>query len=255
LIGSWLWIKEGTINGYAWLRATDAGQIAIKFHETDGRVLELSGYAFEIEGTVYYVVTPDTGSYFRFYEGAKDVPGHMLSRVEFVNDDEAFVWVSMWNEASAPPGWSAKGHSLGGTTGGVMVDVSRDALRAALRDDPYRVMNFRIGPYYKVPSSRQSLDALDGTAWLIDDGSKCAVGFAGASSGFQGEVTWSGDCRDGRANGHGLLELKVKGAIEQRYEGTLVDGLRHGVGRCSNGKSSEWKTCQYEFGRGVKATK
>ena len=250
-IGDWLWTKDGRIGGFVRLRATTTGQVAIEFHGADGRALELSGYASEIEGTVYYVVTPDAGSYFRFFKNAKDVPGHMLARVEFMNDDEAFVWVSTWDEASVPSGWSAKKLTLAEYTGGVLVDVSRDTLRAALRDNPYRVVNFRIGPYYRLPSSRQPLQA---TSWLVDNRSRCAVGLDSRRLKDNLEVTWSGNCRDGRADGFGLLELKAKDGI-RRFEGTLADGLQHGVGRCSDAKSSEWTTCQFEFGKEVKAAK
>ena len=251
VIGNWLWTENGKVGGLVRLRATDNGQVAIEFNKADNQVLELSGYASDIEGTVYYVVTPDTGSYFRFFNAAKDVPGHMLARVEFVNDDEAHVWVSMWDEASVPTGWSAKNLDLGGSTHGTLVNVSRDSLRVALRDNPYRVVNVRIGPFFRVPSRRQSLQT---TFWLIDNVSRCAVGivsfFAPAS-----EVTWSGNCLDGKANGFGLLEFKAKGTAQARFEGTLKGGLPHGVGRCSDAKSSDWKTCQFEFGKEVKTAK
>ena len=252
LIGNWLWTEGRKIGGFVRLSTTDNGQVAIEFHKADGQVLELSGYASDIEGSVFYIVTPDTGSYFRFFKAAKDVPGHMLARVEFVNDDEGYVWISMWGEASVPDGWSANKLTLAENTSGVLVTVSQDTLRAALRDDPYRVVNFRLGPYYRVPTGRQSPSV---TFWLSDKHSQCAVGFGKSRFSIAGEVTWSGACRDGKANGFGLLELKNKGTLQGRFEGTLVDGLPHGVGRCSDAKSSDWKTCQFEFGQEVKTAK
>ena len=250
-IGDWLWTKDGKLDGFARLRATTTGQVAIEFHHADGRVLELSAYAFEIEGTAYYVVTPDAGSYFRFFKKANDVPGYMLARIELVNDDEGFVWLSMWDPTSVPPGWPAKELNLAQYIGGVLVDVARDTLRAALRDNPYRVVNSRIGPYHKAPSGRQTLQM---TSWLVDNRSRCAVGFPSHRLKERLEVKWSGSCHDGRANGNGLLELKVKDDIS-RYEGALVDGMQHGMGLCSDAKSSEWKTCQFEYGKEVKTAK
>ena len=43
-------------------------------------------------------------------------------------------------------------------------------------------------------------------------------------------VTWSGSCRDGRANGSGRLEWIVDGKLTGDYDGAMSDGRFSGKG-------------------------
>lgn len=72
----------------------------------------------------------------------------------------------------------------------------------------------------------------------------------------QGEetVTWSGKCRDGFADGEGVLEWYIGGLMEERYEGTLSRGWAEGVGTFTSRQGvryqGQWKKSMQD-GKGV----
>lgn len=72
----------------------------------------------------------------------------------------------------------------------------------------------------------------------------------------QGEETvkWSGGCRDGFADGKGVLEWFVSGQLEERYEGTLARGWAEGVGTFTSRQGvryqGQWKK-SLQDGKGV----
>jgi hypothetical protein len=43
-------------------------------------------------------------------------------------------------------------------------------------------------------------------------------------------ITWTGGCRDGYADGDGVLEWLVDGEVREHYQGTLVKGKQEGLG-------------------------
>lgn len=67
-------------------------------------------------------------------------------------------------------------------------------------------------------------------------------------------VKWSGSCRDGFADGSGILEWYIGGRLEERYEGNLQRGWAEGngtfVSRQGMRYKGEWKRSQQD-GKGV----
>ena len=67
-------------------------------------------------------------------------------------------------------------------------------------------------------------------------------------------VTWTGGCRDGFADGKGVLEWFIGGQLEERYEGTMVGGWAEGVGTFTSRQGvryqGEWKK-SLQDGKGV----
>ena len=66
------------------------------------------------------------------------------------------------------------------------------------------------------------------TSWLKDPITNCAVW----GSHLKGDnlISWSGDCRDGKANGMGLLSWINDGKLAGRYSGPMVEGKAQGLG-------------------------
>jgi hypothetical protein len=58
-------------------------------------------------------------------------------------------------------------------------------------------------------------------------------------------ITWSGGCKDGFANGDGVLQWLVQGKPDDRYEGTLERGWAEGKGVLTKADGAkyvgEWK--------------
>jgi hypothetical protein len=65
--------------------------------------------------------------------------------------------------------------------------------------------------------------------WIEDSISKCAVWNEEPSSGGD-VISWSGECVDGKASGHGVLAWFTDGALLARYVGGLKAGKLDGVG-------------------------
>jgi hypothetical protein len=93
---------------------------------------------------------------------------------------------------------------------------------------------------FLIPIAGMSAD--DDAAWIADK-SGCKVANPFPQSGES--ITWSGQCKNGTADGEGILQWYVDGNATDRYEGTLVDGWAEGKGtltRADGGRyAGEWK--------------
>lgn len=82
----------------------------------------------------------------------------------------------------------------------------------------------------------------DDVAWIADsNGCKVANPFPQAGE----SITWSGQCKNGTADGVGVLEWYIDGKATDRYEGKLSEGWAEGQGtlkRAEGGRyAGEWK--------------
>jgi hypothetical protein len=81
----------------------------------------------------------------------------------------------------------------------------------------------------------------DDVSWITDSkGCKIANPFPQPGE----SVTWSGACKDGRADGEGLMQWFIDGKAIDKYEGTLKDGWAEGKGtleREGGRYSGDWK--------------
>ncbi len=87
-------------------------------------------------------------------------------------------------------------------------------------------------------------------------------------------IAWLGECKDGKANGLGILQWYDDGQTVARYKGEVVDGKRvgrgeyswgkgnryvgpfeddlaHGFGYCNSWKKGRTGRCEYSFGKFV----
>jgi hypothetical protein len=246
LIGDWVGIDKNGEAQFVALRAREDKELLITYGTIFQHGLTLTGYASELGGKTYYNVKPEHSSYLRSFPQAKESPHYLLFRVEFVNDDELYLWTGILRSEDSLPGLKAKRIGVAQNADYYLVDAPRGALRSALQTDPRRVFNARYGPFFRLGTVPARVRFV---SWALDEKSGCAVGVEGHV--FPGRATWSGRCRDGTASGAGLLEWKVDGKVAGRFEGTLVGGLPEGAGRCSAGDSSDWKPCKFEHGSPV----
>jgi hypothetical protein len=73
--------------------------------------------------------------------------------------------------------------------------------------------------------------------WISDKrGCKVANPFPQAGE----TITWSGDCKNGYANGQGVLQWFVNGKPDDRYEGTLSMGWAEGRGVLHKGDGGKY---------------
>jgi hypothetical protein len=90
-----------------------------------------------------------------------------------------------------------------------------------------------------LPATLQAED--EDVSWIADaKGCKIANPFPQPNE----TVTWSGECKDGLADGEGVLEWYVDGQPRDRYEGTLKQGWAEGKGtlvREGMRYSGDWK--------------
>ena len=63
--------------------------------------------------------------------------------------------------------------------------------------------------------------------WLKDPITNCSVW--GNDLSGDNLISWSGDCRDGKANGTGVLSWINDGKLVGRYSGPMVDGKAQGL--------------------------
>ena len=82
----------------------------------------------------------------------------------------------------------------------------------------------------------------DDVSWIADkNGCKVANPFPQPGE----TITWNGQCKNGKADGEGLLQWYVGGKLADRYEGSLKDGWAEGKGtltRTEGGRySGDWK--------------
>lgn len=70
-----------------------------------------------------------------------------------------------------------------------------------------------------------NLQALDGT-WITNQRTKCRAWVWGTSPSNNEAVSWSGACKNGLAQGHGVLMW----GKDSRFEGNFRDGKRNGYG-------------------------
>ncbi len=73
-----------------------------------------------------------------------------------------------------------------------------------------------------------SAQAVNSGAWLKDPISNCAVWAADLKE--EGVISWSGDCRDGKADGAGILSWVTNGKLARRYSGPMLGGKAQGIG-------------------------
>jgi hypothetical protein len=93
---------------------------------------------------------------------------------------------------------------------------------------------------FLIPLSGMAAD--EDVAWIADkNGCKVANPFPQAGE----SITWSGACKNGLADGDGLLQWYIDGKAADRYEGTLKEGWAEGKGtltRAEGGRySGDWK--------------
>jgi hypothetical protein len=65
--------------------------------------------------------------------------------------------------------------------------------------------------------------------WVPDSKTGCKVW--NSSPDASKTVNWSGECKDGMANGKGTAQWYLNGAKEDLYEGGMAEGKRHGQGK------------------------
>jgi len=91
-----------------------------------------------------------------------------------------------------------------------------------------------------IPMAGMAADA--DVAWIAD-GHGCRVANPFPQPGET--ITWSGACKNGLADGDGVLQWYVDGKVADRYEGTLKEGWAEGKGtltRAEGGRySGDWK--------------
>lgn len=78
--------------------------------------------------------------------------------------------------------------------------------------------------FFHLPASAEEL-------WLADSISGCQVWGGDDPAAANDVVSWSGDCRGGKARGQGVLSWFADGALLGRYEGEMLDGRLDGEGR------------------------
>ena len=81
--------------------------------------------------------------------------------------------------------------------------------------------------------------------WIEDPISKCAVWNEEPSKGGD-IVSWSGECEDGKASGHGVLAWFSDGSLLARYVGRLKSGKLDGIGTLAIQSESGDGYDQYE---------
>jgi hypothetical protein len=84
--------------------------------------------------------------------------------------------------------------------------------------------------------------AEDDVTWIADkNGCKVANPFPQTDE----TITWTGQCKNGYADGEGVLEWSVKGKLADRYEGSMKLGWADGKGtltRSEGGRyTGDWK--------------
>jgi len=68
------------------------------------------------------------------------------------------------------------------------------------------------------------------TEWIADANNRCKV--ANAYPSAAEAITWSGECKDGYADGEGVAQwYKAKQAMRKRYEGEMHGGFMDGKGK------------------------
>jgi len=94
------------------------------------------------------------------------------------------------------------------------------------------------------------LSTADTTQWIADKRG-CKVVNIAPQDGES--ITWSGECKNGIANGEGTLTWFEKGVKVETYSGSIVNGYAEGRGRLVRGSGvyvGEWKkSLQHGKGR------
>lgn len=67
--------------------------------------------------------------------------------------------------------------------------------------------------------------------WLADPITGCQIWGGDDPAAANDVVSWSGDCRGGKARGRGVLSWFAEGALFGRYEGEMLGGRLDGEGR------------------------
>ncbi len=100
----------------------------------------------------------------------------------------------------------------------------------------------RIALALSLLSPLAGLGAEDDVTWIADQ-SGCKVANPFPQPGET--ITWSGECKKGKADGEGLLQWFINGKAADRYEGMLKEGWAEGKGtltRVEGGRySGDWR--------------
>jgi len=76
----------------------------------------------------------------------------------------------------------------------------------------------------------QTLSGRPPTEWIVDPDKKCKL--ANAFPSAAESITWSGDCKDGYAEGKGVAQwYKSKKISQKKYEGEMHGGFMNGQGK------------------------
>jgi hypothetical protein len=123
-------------------------------------------------------------------------------------------------------------------------------MRIARRSTPVWLLAALMAAAALLGSTAQAAPDED-SAWISDKrGCKVANPFPRPGE----SITWSGQCKDGFAQGQGVLQWFVNGQEDDRYEGTLEKGWAEGRGVLTRGDGGkydgEWKqSTQHGNGR------
>lgn len=112
----------------------------------------------------------------------------------------------------------------------VAIEPSSEVMELAYWDSIKDSKNFRDFDSYleKFPNGKfADIGKARGGPWVLDS-KGCKILFHGIKSmGLPDSLMWSGECLNGKANGHGTLEV-VKGNIKLVTEDTYMDGVQTG---------------------------
>jgi len=78
------------------------------------------------------------------------------------------------------------------------------------------------------PSTMPPASPAAGSTWQADPKTGCKLWDEFPEPGES--VSWSGGCKDGYADGHGVAQWSVNGRLTDRYEGDYRDGKENGNG-------------------------
>jgi len=229
-------------------------RLRVVIHDSD-HLPAATVHASEIDGETYYNATPDPGSFSARYPQATEPPHFLIFQIEFLSDDEMYVWMRRDHERDALKGRRVQ--CCEDKDNYYLVEESREELVARIRDRPERrFFNERLGPFLRVatPSARYAHWAA-----FADSQTGCTVlvptSFAIVTpSDRDVELSWSGECRDGRASGEGVLVIREAGRAGMVvYQGPLVRGEWRGPGQCRELEEGpkglvwrDWAPCEIE---------
>lgn len=232
----------------------DGDRLRVVVHDSE-HLPAVIVHASEVGGETFYNAMPDPGSFSARYPQAAEPPHFLVFRIEFVGDDEMYVWIRRDPERAALAGRRVQ--CCEDRDNYYLVEESREEVVARIRDSrDRRFFNERLGPFLRVSTAGA---AYAHWAVFVDGQSGCAVlvptSFAIVTPSERDvEVTWSGECRDGRASGEGVLVVREAGRAGLLvYQGPIVRGEWRGPGQCRELEEGpkglawrDWTSCEIE---------